>query len=348
MTPPADDPTLADAFTAPWWLRGPHGQTVWGRLTRPRRLVTMRREILTTPDDDDLVLDHLVPLHGVRPGEPPHFVLLHGLEGSSYSVYIQGLFAVIARLGAEATALNFRSCALDPDRGMRWVPNRRPRLYHSGETTDLDFALRTLRARHPRRRFVAFGASLGGNVLLKWLGEHAREPLIEAAATLSVPYDLGAGARHLEKGMGRLYAASFLRSLKEKVASVVARFPETATVLDLRRIARARTFVEFDDAATAPLHGFHGARDYYDRSSSIGFIGQIAIPTLCLSSHDDPFLPASVLPAVRAAASSSVHLQLTDSGGHVGFVSGRLPWRTTYWAEELIVRWLSRRIEIAH
>lgn len=344
MSAPADDPTLADAFTAPWWLRGAHGQTVWGRITRPRRLVAMRREVLTTPDDDDLVLDHLVHPGGAAVGQEMHFVLLHGLEGSSYSVYMQGLFSVIARHGAHATALNFRSCARDPERGMRWLPNRRPRLYHSGETTDLDFLLRTLRRRHPERRFVAFGASLGGNVLLKWLGEHHSERLIEAAATLSVPYDLEAGARHLERGLGRLYAASFLRSLRMKAQSVADRFPETTAVLDLRRIGRARTFVEFDDAATAPLHGFQGSDDYYSRSSSIGFVGKIAVPTLCLSSYDDPFLPASVLPAVRAAISSSVHLQLTDGGGHVGFVSGRLPWRTSYWAEELVVRWLMARI----
>ena len=345
MIAPADDPTLADAFTAPWWLRGAHGQTVWGRFTRPRRRVAMRREILTTPDDDDLVLDHLVhPVEAV-PDEELHFVLLHGLEGSSYSVYIQGLFSIIAGYGAHATALNFRSCALDPQR-MLWLPNRRPRLYHSGETTDLDFVLRTLKARHPARRFVAFGASLGGNVLLKWLGEHPSERLVEAAATLSVPYDLGAGARHLERGIGRFYAASFLRSLKIKVASVAQRFPETTAVLDLRRINGARTFVEFDDAATAPLHGFHGVDDYYGRSSSIGYLGRIEVPTLCLSSHDDPFLPASALPAVRAAVSASVHLQLTDRGGHVGFVSGRLPWRTTYWAEELVVRWLMARMHV--
>ncbi|HEY8829163.1 MAG TPA: alpha/beta fold hydrolase, partial [Candidatus Limnocylindria bacterium] len=180
MTDPFDDPTLADAFIAPWWLRGAHGQTVWGQLTRPHQLVAMSREVLTTPDDDDLVVDHLVHAGAATAGGELHFVLLHGLEGSSYSVYIQGLLSVIARHGAHATALNFRSCARDPDRTMAWLPNRRPRLYHSGETTDLDLVLRTLRGRHPERRLVVFGASLGGNVLLKWLGEHPSERIIEA------------------------------------------------------------------------------------------------------------------------------------------------------------------------
>jgi predicted alpha/beta-fold hydrolase len=343
MDPP-DDTTLADAFIAPWWLRGAHGQTVWGQLTRPHHLVAMHREVLTTPDDDDVILDHLVQSSVPASPEDVHFLLLHGLEGSSYSVYIQGLLSVIARHGAQATAFNFRSCARDANRAMAWLPNRRPRLYHSGDTADLDFVLRTLRARHPHRRFVVFGASLGGNVVLKWLGEQPAERIIEAAATLSVPYDLVAGARHLERGIGLFYAATFLRSLKLKVESVAERFPETRSLIDLRRVGRARTFIEFDDAATAPLHGFDGVFDYYTRSSSIGYLGKIEIPTLCLNSYDDPFLPAAVLPAVRAAVSSSIHLHLTDSGGHVGFVSGSLPWRTTYWAEELIVRWLLARI----
>src|SRR5438045_253972 len=120
-------------FVPAWFLRNPHAQTVWGRIARPRQLVHLRREVLTTPDDDDLVLDHL-------DGDPSiRFVLLHGLEGSSYSVYVQGLLAAIARRGASATAMNFRSCARDPNDLSRMLPNRQRRLYHSGETSDFDF-----------------------------------------------------------------------------------------------------------------------------------------------------------------------------------------------------------------
>src|SRR5688572_6261424 len=173
-------------FAPAWFLPGPHFQTVWGRIARPRRLVELRRESLTTPDGDELLLDHL------DGDSERHFVLLHGLEGSSCSVYMQGVLGVVARHGYSATAINFRSCARDPRNVMKMIPNRRPRLYHSGDTGDLDFVLRTLHERMPHARLLAFGASLGGNVLLKWLGEHPGQTLVDAAAVLSVPFDLGA------------------------------------------------------------------------------------------------------------------------------------------------------------
>lgn len=317
-------------FLPSWFLRGPHAQTIWGRLARPRRLVNFRREVITTPDDDDLVLDHL---DAAAP--TARFVLMHGLEGSSYSVYMQGLLAVIARAGQAATAMNFRSCARDPRNLSRMLPNRQRRLYHSGETTDFDFLVRTLRAREPNVPLLAVGASLGGNVLLKWLGENPGQRDVTAAATMSVPYDLGAGADFLEHGAGRFYVARFLSTLKAKGL--------LRDGLDHAAMMRARTFREFDDAANAPLHGFTGADDYYTRSSSIRYLDKITTPTLCISAEDDPFLPREVLERARAVASPSVEFMVTACGGHTGFIAGALPWRCEYWAEELIVRWLLER-----
>ncbi|HJW95533.1 MAG TPA: alpha/beta fold hydrolase [Thermoanaerobaculia bacterium] len=312
-------------FSPAWWLRNPHAQTVWGRLTRSRRLVPLRREIVSTPDGDELALDHLD-----APDPPVHLVLMHGLEGSSRSVYIQGILGMIAKRGWSATAINFRSCASEPEH-----PNLRPRFYHSGETSDFDFVVRSLRVSCP---IVAFGASLGGNVLLKWLGEHPGESLVAAAATISVPYDLGAGAKYLDDNpIGRLYVGSFLRSLKKKVRRVVE---QHHTPLDLERAMNAKTFREFDDAATAPLHGFTDANDYYTRSSSIHFLPHITVPTLCVSAADDPFLPPGVLDRARAVASPSVTFIVTERGGHVGFIAGGMPGRAVYWAEERIVEWL--------
>ena len=338
---PSDTRLLTtENFVPSWFLRGPHLQTIWGRIARPRRLVTLRREVITTPDEDDLVLDHLdAPVHDTR----YRFVLLHGLEGSSYSVYIQGLLAAIARAGFAATAMNFRSCARDPGSLSRMLPNRRPRLYHSGETTDFDFLVRTLRTREPHVALLACGASLGGNVLLKWLGENPRQTDVAAAATMSVPYDLAAGADHLERGAGPFYVARFLRTLTAKARSVVERFPEKRNVVDLDATRRARTFRQFDDAATGPLHGFTGAEDYYTRSSSIRFLDRIATPVLCVSAEDDPFLPRAVLERARELASTSVQFRVTAWGGHTGFIAGALPWRCEYWAEKFIVRWLLDR-----
>ena len=336
---------MAD-FTPAWFLPGPHLQTIWGRLVRSRRLVDLRREHVETPDGDELVLDHLDarPAGNDRAGNANvHFVLLHGLEGSAHSVYIQGVLSAIGRHGASATAINFRSCARDLSTLFGTLPNRSPRFYHSGEITDFDFVVRMLAQRMPDRRIVAFGASLGGNALLKWLAAHPDQNLVTAAAAISAPYDLAAGAAHLDTAIGRWYVAQFVRTLVVKVERVLRDFPETRSRLDLDRIRRARTFREFDDAATAPLHGFADADDYYRRASSIYDIGRITTPTLCVSAEDDPFLPRAALQRVIADASPAVEVIVTKHGGHTGFVSGRLPWRCVYWAEELVVDWLLSR-----
>jgi predicted alpha/beta-fold hydrolase len=297
--------------------------------------VVFRREVLGTPDGDELVLDHVD-----GPAGSPRVLVLHGLEGSSYSVYSQGLLEAAARRGWRGTVLNFRSCARDPADISRMLPNRRPRLYHSGETGDFDFVARTLSMREPEAALVAVGVSLGGNVLLKWLGENPQQRLVAAAAALSTPYDLAASDRFLETFLGRLYVGNFLATLKAKALEIARRFPEAGAKLDLERALRARSFWEFDDAANAPLHGFAGADDYYRRSSSLGFLPRISTPTLCLSAEDDPFLPPEALARARAAAPSAVEFRVTARGGHIGWVAGPWPWRPEYWAEDLAIDWL--------
>jgi predicted alpha/beta-fold hydrolase len=317
-------------FAPAWWIRGAHAQTIWGRLTRPRRAVALRRHVLRTPDDDDLVVDFL-------DGHRLRFILLHGLEGSSNSVYIQGLLSVIARHGFAAVAMNFRSCARDPKKLSRMIMNRRPRLYHSGETEDFDFVVRSVPDDLP---LTAIGISLGGNMILKWLGEHPNQTRIKAAAAMSTPFDLAAGARYLERGAGPLYVARFLRTMKRKSASVVERFGAN---LDLDAVRRARNFYEFDNASTAPLHGFRDADDYYARASSLPFLSKITTPVLCINAEDDPFLPREVLRAAQASASKFVEFVTPRFGGHTGFIGGSLPWRAQYWAEELMVSWVAKR-----
>ncbi|HUO84561.1 MAG TPA: alpha/beta fold hydrolase [Thermoanaerobaculia bacterium] len=336
VSPLASSLDASEGFSAPFWIRSPHLQTVWGRLVRSRQLVPLRREVIETPDGDEMILDHLDGDGAAR------IFILHGLEGSSNSVYVQGLLALVRARGERATVLNFRSCARDPRNLRTMIPNRKPRFYHSGDTADFDFVVRTLAARAPEERRVAFGGSLGGNVLLKWLGEHPDQGLLERAAAASVPYDLGAGARQLDaSSLGRFYVGTFLRSLREKARQVVERFPATGTSLDLERVMRSRTFVEFDDAATAPLHGFAGADDYYTRSSSLAFLGAIRTPTLCLSAADDPFLPAEALDRARRSCSQHIRFRITAHGGHLGFVGGS-PLQPHYWAEQAVVAELLR------
>jgi predicted alpha/beta-fold hydrolase len=331
-----DDPAAGD-FRPLWWLPGAHLQTVWRTVTHRRPLVPVRRERLETPDGDELWIDHLD-----GPASSSRLLILHGLEGSSYSVYAQGLLAAASRLGWRAAALNFRSCAREPAAPDRWIPNRRARLYHSGETSDLGFVVSRLASETPDAPLFAAGVSLGGNVLLKWLGENPEQRSIAAAASVSVPYDLAAGGRYMESGLGPRYVAHLLSTLKSKAVDHAQRFPEAAERIDVPRALRAASFFEFDDAATAPLHGFAGARDYYRKSSSLGFVGKIGTPTLCISSDDDPFLPASVLDAVAAEKSAAVTLRRTRRGGHVGFVGGGI--RPRHWAEDEVMRWFMSHV----
>lgn len=329
--------SVNNGYTPAWWLPSAHLQTVWGRLARPRQAVPFRRESLTTPDGDELIVDHA----GDDPAAKRLF-LLHGLEGSSNSVYVQGMAQLALTRGIAVTAINFRYCARDQQNLDRSIPNRRPRLYHSGETTDFDFVLGEFARRFPAQRRLAIGVSLGGNVLLKWLGEHPGQQLVHAAAALSVPYDLGEGGAYMESGLGPFYIRSFVRTLVEKARHIVCEFPEMAAKLDIDRIARSSTFRQFDDAATAPLHGLSGADEYYATCSSIRFLDQITTPVLCLSALDDPFLPPYVIDRVRALLPSTAELIVTKQGGHIGFVSGSLP-RPSYWAEELAVHFVASK-----
>lgn len=308
-------------------------------MSRPRRLIPYNREVWETPDGDDLVLDRTAGGPGT-----PIVIALHGLEGSSYSVYVQGILALAARKGWRGVAMNFRSCARDPKDLSRMLWNRRPRLYHSGDTADLDFLVRTLAAREPRAPLFAFGASLGGNVLAKWLGENPLQSAVAAAAVVSAPFDLAASGRHMERGLGRWYAESFLASLRPKAIETAGRFPEAAGKIDLRRTRASKTFREFDDAANAPLHGFAGADDYYARASSLRLLPAIATPTLCLNARDDPFLPPETLERARAMASPSIEFVTPDRGGHIGFVEGAAPWRPRYWAEERAISHFARHL----
>ncbi len=324
-----------DRLPQPWWLPGAHLQTVWARIARSRHAVTFTREVLITDDDDDLVLDHLA-----GPPDTPRVLLLHGLEGSAYSLHTQGLAQLVARAGWRGTVLNFRSCARDPDRIRRRLRNRRPRLYHAGDIGDLDFVVRTLAAREPHTPLYAIGFSLGGNVLLKWLGEVGASSAVRAASTISVPYDLAASAQFLDRGVGRFYGARFMNRLRAKAIDVLIRFPRETAHLDAGRIWSLRSLSDFDAQVTAPLHGFASAQSYYDDANTVAYLPRIAVPTLCISSTDDPFFPADALTRARAAASPAVTFEISEWGGHTGFVAGAWPWRPIYWAEERTIAWL--------
>lgn len=320
-------------FEPAWWLPSPHGQTIGARLVRRSSGVRLVRERLDTPDGDFLDLDWAPHPGG---GNRPLVVLFHGLEGSARSGYAFSAYRQAHARGLDAVGLNFRSCSGELNRGLR--------LYHSGETSDPRWILARLAERFPDRPMAAVGFSLGGNALLKLLGEDGAEVPVQAACAVSVPFCLGAGAQLLESGLGPLYVRALLRPLQRKIR---LRAAELRPHIDLGAALRATSFRAFDDAATAPLHGFADADDYYRRCSSAAFIPEIRVPTLVLHSRDDPFLPASAIPEAEFAANPVVEAVLTDRGGHAGFVSGTTPWRVRFWAEEQAARWLATRLGTA-
>jgi predicted alpha/beta-fold hydrolase len=305
-----------------WWLPGPHAQTLWGRFARRIPRIRTAREIFRAPDGDRLEM-HSLPSGATG---APHVLLLHGLEGSVKSHYVGGILSQAARRGWGASVLIFRGCGDEP--------NNARRFYHSGETSDLEFVFSTLGERWPSTKWFLCGVSLGGNVLLKWLGEQAGslDRRIMAAAAISVPFDLEAGARKISQGLARIYDRNFLRTLRHKALAKLDRYPD---LFDRARLVRARSVFDFDDAVTGPVHGFESAHDYYSRSSSLAYLPSIRVPTLLLSAADDPFLPTEVLTRVAVVASEnrSLDVEFHSRGGHVGFVGGSRPWRPFYYAE---------------
>lgn len=308
-------------FTPAWWCRGPHLQTLWSSAFRRPPAIDLRRERLELPDGDFLDLDWTTGTRG------PIVLVLHGLEGSSRSKYARGLLRRVAARGWRGVLMHFRGCSGEP--------NRLVRSYHSGETSDLARVVAYLRAHEPETPLAAVGFSLGGNALLKWLGETGRRAPLAAAVAVSVPLLLARAADRLEIGFSRLYQWHLLRSLKRSV-----RIKRQRVALPLRAdVATLNSFWEFDEHVTAPLHGFRGADHYYAESSSKPYLRRIAVPTLLIQARDDPFLWPDVLPTPEEL-SASVTLEVPDHGGHVGFVAGRLPWRARYWLEERIPEYL--------
>ena len=324
--------TPPGVFHPAWWLPGPHLMTMWGKFVRARELTECHLERMPTSDDDEITL-----ASARSPASGPVLLVLHGLEGGIRSHYAGGIWAVARLKGWQPKMLLFRTC----DGRM----NKARRTYHSGETTDLDFIVRRLIREDPTRQIGLVGISLGGNVMLKWLGEQgdAAPNQIRAAIAISTPYDLARSSKAIDSGFSRVYQWNFLRSLKRKAREKVA---QHAGICDEKALDSLTTMWEFDDRFTAPLHGFCDAADYYARSSSIGFLEQIRRPTLLLSAQDDPFHPREVLRDVEAIAAANpfVTSEFHERGGHVGFVGGA-PWRPTYYVESRVASFLGGFLE---
>ncbi len=317
-------------FRPAWWLRGRHAQTLAGKYLRSGSGLPLERRRVDTPDGDFLDLDFAPE----PASDAPLVVLLHGLEGSTQREYMSLMFRELSDRGLRGVGMNFRGCGGES--------NRLPRAYHSGDTGDLAHVIARLRRTRPRRPIGAAGFSLGGNVLLKYLGERGDAAAIDAAVAVSVPFDLPGSAERLSTGiMGRTYGAYFLRSLRRKVRE--KRHLLNGKV-DVDRTLAARTLRDFDDALTAPVHGFADADDYYARADVRRHLAHIRVPALLIQARDDPFLPRGAAPDAIVADNPHLTAAFTDRGGHLGFVEGALPWHPHFWAEREAARFLAREL----
>ena len=314
-------------YAPPWWLPGGHLQTIFASALAANPLIDYRRERWETPDGDFIDLDWLDSDND----EANLLVLFHGLEGSSRSHYALSIMALAQQQGWRGVVPHFRGCSGEL--------NRLPRLYHSGDSGEIDWILRRLKEKYPQCEIYVIGVSLGGNALLKWLGEagSAASVIVERAAAVSAPVDLNAAASVLDFGHRRaIYTRSFIGTLKPKILAKIAAHQ---LKIDPASVMACATFREIDDLYTAPIHGFKDAIDYWTRASSKPWLQHIQIPTLLINARNDPFLPAAALPQ-DGEISASVILEIPQSGGHVGFVSGSFPGNIA-WLPHRILRFMS-------
>lgn len=314
----------ANQFKPAWWLPSSHLQTIWPVLCRSDiKDLALERERLELPDGDFIDLDWVG-----RNKTGPLVLILHGLEGSIDSHYAKGMLARIAAESWRGVFMHFRGCSGEP--------NRLPRTYHSGDTADVNYVVHTILKREPATRIASIGYSLGGNVLLKWLGETGQNNPLKAAIAISVPFELLKASIHIRHGFSKFYQWYFIRCLRDRLSR---KFKSKPAPLDPSIMNDLHTMYDFDDKITAPLHGFSGVREYYTTASSRQYLRQIRIPTLILHAKDDPFMSEDVIPKENEL-SPEIILELTDYGGHVGFVSGKYPWRPQYWLEERVPEYL--------
>ena len=320
--------TEAEPYRAPAWLPGGHLQTIYTSLFIRVPPLATRRERLELPDGDFLDFDWVDGRDGA-----PVVVLFHGLEGSADSHYARDLMAHARARGWHGVVAHFRGCSGED--------NRLPRAYFAGDSEDVERILRHIKSLHAGAPVYAVGVSLGGNALLKWLGEagEAAHERVASAAAVSAPLDLSAAGDALDRGFNRrVYTARFLVTLKAKALRKAALFPG---MLDAKAIAAATTFREFDTLVTARLHGFRDADDYWLRASSKPLLKAITVPTLVINARNDPFLPAWALPG-RDDVAPAVTLEQPETGGHVAFPSGPFPGNLDWLPRRLIQHFDSR------
>lgn len=306
-----------DRFNPPWWMRNGHVQSCIALVGAPK-LTDWQAEEILLPDDDFL------DVWWYGPADGPIILMLHGLEGSVQSHYMQITAQVMAQQGWRVCGMHYRGCS--------GRMNRAAYSYHAGETGDLSHVINSIHERYPARQFCAIGFSMGGNMLLKYLHENP-DSILTSAVAVSVPFEIDTCLDQLAP----FYTWRFLRSMKQKsIEKLTAGFSLPATEKQIKAVS---SFAEFDNLLTAPMHGFKDAQDYYVRSSCRYLLHDIQHPVLIMHALDDPFIPACCVPKEHEV-SRPVTLEVSDSGGHLGFVQASRPWSQDSWLARRIPEFL--------
>ncbi len=307
---------IESQFKPAWWLRNAHAQTLWSGFFRRTPTPTNRHERLELPDGDFVDLNF-------SGGDADTLVcLFHGLQGCIHSPYIRGIMSALAQRGYRSVLMHFRGCS--------GVPNRLISSYHSGHTDDMAYLFSTLRKRYPAIKLCAIGYSLGANALLKYQGEQGSNSLLDLAIAISPPFLLASGANRMNKGFSSIYQWHLVNLLKKSVAKKMALLDNYPVKQD--DVKRVRSFWEFDNVVTAPLHGFSGVDEYYQKSSCRQYLRSIYRATHIIHALDDPLFDEHMIPGALEL-SSSVTLELSQYGGHIGFIDGNFPGQPGYWLD---------------
>lgn len=308
-------------FKPAWWLCSPHLQTLWPVLLKKRHKLDLLAEQVELDDGD------FIDLCWSKQPTDKVVLVLHGLEGSVNSHYANGIMYQLEQSGYKPVFMHFRGCS--------GRMNRLARAYHSGETGDLAFIVEHIRKVTGSYPYATVAFSLGGNVLLKWLGETGNGNPLKKAVAVSVPFKLQDAAERLQLGLSKIYRNYLLTSLRKTYVEKL-NVIESPSIVDVQQL---KSFWEYDDKVTAPLHGFDGAQDYYDKCSSRQFLKNISVPTRIIHSTDDPFMFKQTVPA-NSEINQNIDFLLTSRGGHVGFISGFSPWSAYSWSERKITEFL--------
>lgn len=319
-------PLYTAPYTAPSWLPGGNVQTIYPYLNKPIQLFSYRRERWELDDGDFVDVDWVD-----GSSQAPLVIFFHGLEGGSSSHYILSIINSLKKYHWRSAVIHFRGCSGNP--------NRLSRAYHAGDSTEIDWMLKRITADQTQIESIAqpiyvIGVSLGGNALLKWLGEKGEQAKksIAGAATISVPLDLAAAGSALDTGFNQVYTRHFLNTLKYKALDKLKQFPG---LFDANALKRCTSIYDFDNLVTAPLHGFRNTDDYWSQSSSKPWLAHVRVATLVINARNDPFMPASVLPTQKEV-SPAVTLEFPEEGGHAGFMQGPFPGKLSWLPQKIL------------